>query len=455
MRHLAPAVAIGTGAGGIALIEGPMTVLVVGTALTLALFVVAGLRSLSVAAWGAAAFTAPLSGLRVSSLALSDVALIVAVGLTLASLVARRRPDAAAFPAGPLVGLGAMALGGVVATLHASDPSASLAGVTTFVLGSAGPVVAMALWSPTRPQLRWFTSLWLAGAATSAVWAIRVGPAVFGRRAGLTTHPNHLGIVCVLATGLALGMLVTGARRTRVLALVALPPLLAALVLSGSRAAVVGCVAVVVAMAWLCRRLRLALRALAVVVASGVTVLGGLVEVPEQSGLGRLAGGRSSFESDTARAENLARSLERLGRHPFTGEGFEFAEEAHNIYLQVAVAAGPLGAIGLVLVARGVLRASRLGAWPLRRPVGGDRALLAGLGAGYTGYLVAGAFQNLLRDRYLWLYVAAALSLSSRLVDEEWRGPVALADRGHVDVLDGPGASTPTPRHSSGIRPAR
>lgn len=75
--------------------------LVVGTALTLALFVVVGLRSLSVAAWGAAAFTAPLSGLRVSSLALSDVALIVAVSLTLLSLVARRRPDAAAFPAGP------------------------------------------------------------------------------------------------------------------------------------------------------------------------------------------------------------------------------------------------------------------------------------------------------------------------------------------------------------------
>lgn len=454
-RHLAPAVAIGAGAGGIAVIDGPMTVLVVATALTLALFVVVGLRSLSVAAWGAAAFTAPLSGIRVSALALSDVAVIIAVGLTLASLVARRRPDATAIPAGPLAGLGAIALGGVVATIHASDPSTGLAGVTTFVLGSAGPVVAMALWSPTRPQLRWFTSLWLAGAVTSALWAILVGPAVFGRRAGLTTHPNHLGIVCVLATGLALGMLVTRARQARAPALVALPPLLAALVLSGSRAAVVGVVAVVVAMAWLCRRFRLALRALAVVVAFGVIVLGGLVEVPEQSGLGRLAGGRSSSESDTARAENLARSLERLERHPFTGEGFEFAEEAHNIYLQVAVAAGPLGVIGLVLVAGGVLRAIRLGAWSLRRPVRGDRALLAGLGAGYTGYLVAGTFQNLLRDRYLWLYVAAALSLSSRLVDDARREPAALADRGHVDGPDLPGASTPTPRHSSGIRPAR
>ena len=402
-RRLAPAAVIGAGAGGLGAVEGRAPVLAVLAALAAASFVLAGVRRLSVAAWGTAAFTAPLSGVRVSALALGDVALIAAVALSALSSVTGRRPGWT---------------GGVVGTFFAARPATSLGGVATFVLGSAGPVAALALWAPSRRQLRCFAWLWLAGAVASALWAILLGPAAFGRRAGLATHPNHLGIICMLGTGLALGLVVSGARPARRLAVAALPVLLLALALSGSRAAVVGCASAVLAMTWLCRRLHLALRALVVACAFGATVLAGVVDVPEQSGLGRLAGGRSAAESDTARAEHLARSLERFRQHPLTGEGFEFAEEAHNIYLQVAVAAGPMGVLGLLLVARGVLGATRRGASAGPWPIGGDRALVAGLGAGYAGYLVVGAFQNLLWDRYLWLYVACALALAARLEDE-------------------------------------
>jgi len=417
-RRLAPAAVIGAGAGGLGAVEGRAPVLAVLAAQAAASFVLAGVRRLSVAAWGTAAFTAPLSGVRVSALALGDVALIAAVALSALSSVTGRRPGGPPVQPGVVAGLAAIAAGGVVGTFFAARPATSLGGVATFVLGSAGPVAALALWAPSRRQLRCFAWLWLAGAVASALWAILLGPAAFGRRAGLATHPNHLGIICMLGTGLALGLVVSGARPARRLAVAALPVLLLALALSGSRAAVVGCASAVLAMTWLCRRLHLALRALVVACAFGATVLAGVVDVPEQSGLGRLAGGRSAAESDTARAEHLARSLERFRQHPLTGEGFEFAEEAHNIYLQVAVAAGPMGVLGLLLVARGVLGATRRGASAGPWPIGGDRALVAGLGAGYAGYLVVGAFQNLLWDRYLWLYVACALALAARLEDE-------------------------------------
>jgi hypothetical protein len=44
--------------------------------------------------------------------------------------------------------------------------------------------------------------------------------------------------------------------------------------------------------------------------------------------------------------------------------------------------------------------------------------LLAGLTAGYIGYLVAGAFQNSLSDRTVWVFVAGMLALSQLLREQ-------------------------------------
>ena len=458
-RQLAGAVAVGAVAGGLVIIDARV-ILVVGAAVgaMLALrgsFVLRG-RGVAGVAWACAAFTAAFNGVRLSSfMALSDGFLLAAVAAMLLALVVRERSSPAGFDKGVLAGLAMIAAGGLVGTLFAVRPETSLVEMAKFVISAGGSVLAFRLWSPGAPLVRWFCSLWLTGAVVSALWALTFSTTIVGRPSGLSTHPNHLGIVCLLATAVALGLALGGRPAARRLSMVALPPLVLALVASGSRAALLGFFVMVPAVAVLAYRVQLALRAAAAAAVVAVAVLAGIVHIPADTGLGRLFGDRSTPGSDQSRLEHFGRSIDRFERHPLTGEGFEFAQEAHNIYLQVLVAAGPLGLIGFAVVAGSVLRAGSSGARSSRQLVTGDHALLAGLVGGYVGYLVAGLFQNILWDRYLWLYVAAILSLAASLraapsgqvsppagTDSRSRPPDRPPDASRVD---GRGASRPIP----------
>jgi len=362
--------------------------------------------------WAATAFTAPMNGLRLSKyMSLGDVLLVVAVAAT---LVARGpAPDGiAARPYGPvLAGLAAIALGGLVGSLVAGPYGPDIPGVARFVFTTAGSIAALILWAPSGRRLRWFCATWVAGAVVSALWAITFSTTVASRPLGLASHPNNLGLTCLLAAGPALGLVLAPSRVRRRGALVAVGILLLGLAASGSRAAVIGACVMVPTVAALSSNLRLALRATIAAVLLSLAVVVGVVHPSTDTGLGRVMGDRSTIESDAGRMEHLARSVDRVRSNPLTGEGFTRAGDAHNIYLQVLVAAGPLGLIGLVVAAGSILTAG-LGRLRLRLP-GDDRALLAGLTAGYAGYLVASGFQNNLSQRYLWLYVAALVSLAA------------------------------------------
>lgn len=420
-RQLGVALALGGIAGGLVILD--IRAVLVVAAVLVALLLGRGLRafgSRGVAglAWAGAAFTAPFNGVRVSSLvAVSDVFLVLAVVAMLPPMVVRgREPLRSSSHEGVLVGIALITVGGMLGTLVASQPLASLAGIAKFALAAAGSVLAVRLWAPSAREVRWFCSLWLGGAVVSSLWALTFGPRVVGRPLGLSTHPNHLGIVCLLAAGIALGLILGGRAPARGLSMVSLPLLVVVLVASGSRAALLGFFVMAPTVAVLSSRLQLAVRAGVLAGVFGLALLTGAVDVPANSGLGRLFGDGSTPASDVSRIDHLSASVDRFERHPLTGEGFEFAQAAHNIYLQVLVAAGPLGLIGLVVVAGSVLRVSwagvRAGSWR----VSGDHALLAGLAGGYVGYLVAGLFQNILWDRYLWLYVAATLTLGASLL---------------------------------------
>jgi hypothetical protein len=420
-RQLGAALALGAIAGGLVVLD-IRAVLVVAAALG-GLLLGRGLwafgsRGVAGLAWAGAAFTAPFNGVRVSSLvAVSDVFLVLAVVAMLPPMVVRgREPLRSSSHEGVLVGIALIAVGGTLGTLFATQPVASLAGIAKFVLAAAGSVLAVRLWAPGTREVRWFCSLWLGGAVVSSLWALTLGPELVGRPLGLSTHPNHLGIVCLLATGIALGFILSGRPLARGLSMASFPLLVVVLVASGSRAALLGFFVMVPAVAVLSYRLQLAVRAGVVAAVFGLAVLAGAVDLPASSGLGRLFGDGSTPASDVSRIEGLSTSIDRFERHPLTGEGFEFAQEAHNIYLQVLAAAGPLGLIGLVVVAGSVVRASSAGVRAASGRVSGDHALLAGLAGGYVGYLVAGLFQNILWDRYLWLYIAAILALGASLL---------------------------------------
>lgn len=419
-RQLGAALALGATAGALIIVDA--RAILVAAAVLGALLLGCGLWALGSqrvagVAWAGAAFTAPFNGVRVSRLvAVSDVFLVIAVVAMLPPMVLRgRAPVQPSSHAGVLVGVGVIALGGTLGTLFAAQPVASLAGIAKFVLAASGSILAVWLWAPSAQEVRRFCSLWLGGAVLSSLWALTLSPAPLGRPFGLSNHPNHLSLVCLLAAAIALGFILSGRPLARGLSMVSFPLLVVVLVLSGSRAALLGFFVMVPAVAVLSYRLQLAVRAGVVAAVFAVAVLAGVVNVPAQSGLGRLLGDGSTPASDVSRIDHLSSSIDRFQRHPLTGEGFEFAQEAHNIYLQVLVAAGPLGLIGLVLVAGSVLRAGKAGVRASSGRVTGDHALLAGLAGGYVGYLAAGLFQNILWDRYLWLYVAAILALAASL----------------------------------------
>lgn len=368
--------------------------------------------------WAAAMVSAPLNGLRIGSFTLCDLLLAVAILGTVASRAfGRRRLDVSGY-GGVLAGLALITCGGLLAAGLTPATGASLLGTFTFVFTTAGLVAALALWAPSRSQVRWFCALWLAGAVASSLWALLGTAAVAGRRFGLASHPNSLGLVCVLGTGLALGFALSarGKGLPRYFAGASWLTLMGALFSSGSRAALLGVVSALPGLAvFSSRRGLVLLTTITTTAAVGAAVLVGVLHTPSQGHLGRFLGDPSTAESDALRVGQLARSLDRVAEHPVTGAGFEYAGEAHSIYLQVLVAAGPLGVIGLVVASWSVLVAARRGMGSQCETMSGDRGLLAGLAGGYVGYLVAAVFQNSLSARYVWLYVAVTLALAREL----------------------------------------
>lgn len=368
------------------------------------------------AAWTGAAFTAPMNAVRLSSsVALCDVFLVIAVVAMIPSIALSHRASLRGPDVQVIVGLALITLGGLLGAIFSARPDVSLIDTAKFVLAAGGSVVAVRLSNPDRRAVHWFCACWLAGAVVSALWALTFSARILGRPVGLATHPNHLAIVCLLAIAMCLGFALGERPLARWLCIAAAVPLTVALIESGSRAALVGFLVMVPVVAGLSRRVQLAVRAAAIAAVMGVAVLAGVVHFSADTGVGRLLGGASTPGSNASRIEHLQASLARFERHPLTGEGFEFAQEAHNVYLQTLVAAGPLGLIGFALAARSVLKVGSRRGLAVRGRATGDRALLAGLTGGYVGYLVAGLFQNILWDRYLWLYVGAILSVAANL----------------------------------------
>lgn len=366
-------------------------------------------RRLAPVLWAGVAFTAPLQGVRAAPiLALSDILLVAALVAILPDvLIGWRR----LMPAGVTLAFGLLITAGLIGTFFAQDVGASLANLVKIVLASAGSVVAMALWDPGPARLHRFAWLWFGGACTSAAWAAVTPRTFVGRSVGLTTHPNHFGLVCVLGVGLGLGLALSSSGRARLAAVSGVVLLTAGIGLSGSRSALLGLAFTIGLAAILTRRLRLLVATGAAIAIASMAVIVGMIHVPETHALSRLGGGGGSAGSDAERAQALTGAWSSIGRHPFTGEGFQFAQAAHSIYLQVLVVGGPLALLSFLwvswLIMRTGLRAAQAGRDER------NASIAAGLVSGYAGYLASGTFENILWDRYLWTYIGLLLVVAA------------------------------------------
>lgn len=380
-------------------------------------------RRMVVLLWGAVALTAPFNGVRLSLLvALSDAFLLAALVASVPDMRrASQRPIVS--PMLPLA-FGLLIVAGLAGTFNAADAGASLVNMAKIVLAAGGSVAAIALWDPGAHRLRQFAWLWFTGAAVSATIGLVTPRPVVGRALGLTTHPNHFGLVCLLAVGLGIGLAFSSKGWARLLAMAGTGLLIIGVGVSGSRSALLGLAVTIGVAALLTRRFRLLVAAGVTGLLAGMALVAGLVHVPDAHALSRLGGGGGSGESDLARQQTLAIALDTIDRHPFTGEGFQFAQAAHSIYVQALVVGGPVALAAFLWVCwtigRAGVRGSRAGDGR------GNSLVAAGLTAGFAGYLAAGAFDNILWDRYLWTYLGLLVVLSGTLRLEA-RSPVGHA----------------------------
>jgi O-antigen ligase len=360
----------------------------------------------------AVAFSAPLNGLRYHSVTLIDVLLVVA-GVAVGFDVLSGRPAVAAPPRPFTVGAALIVAGGLLGTLVAPNPAASMTNLTRFTLSCVGPVLLVFAWRPDPEALRRFTWLWIAGATTSAAFALVSAGDAAGRPKGLATHPNQLAVISSLAAALAFAAAISERRGRRWVAVAAYAVVSLAVLRSGSRAGLIALVVAVLVVLGRTRRTRRDVRHLAGAMAGllfvAVALLStGSLSVGRHDAVRRFLGDRTAVLSDEGHVALLVAGLHTAAAHPLTGAGFQDALRSHNIYVEVAASGGVAALAGLLLVMATIIRAG----------IGAERRdgewLTTGFVAGFAGYLVAGLFQNILWDRYLWLYAAMLLWVQAR-----------------------------------------
>lgn len=365
-----------------------------------------GVSSLLFVTMAGAALTAPMNGLKFGGLAtLSDVLFFTAAFLlTLSRLSA---------PSGTYIGrfqpvlmpAAVIVLGGLVGTFFTAEATTSLVELTKFALSTIGLFLLVAVWAADHRQLRVLAWMFTAGSSLSVLAGLTLLRDAFGRAQGFTLHPNHLGLVSLMASGAALGLALTSGGGRRKVALACGLVLVVGVVMSGSRAALAGGGAFFLTYLLATRNwsvLRWA--ALAAVACTALLSLGIVKVTADNNAVGRFLGkDTTSAESDSIRASLRARTLERIDAHPITGDGFARARSSHNLYLQLWASAGLLGLLGFLGIVLVVIRIA------VSRPRP-DPLVMAML-TSYIGYLFAAYASTVYWDRFVWVHLALTLGL--------------------------------------------
>jgi O-antigen/teichoic acid export membrane protein len=265
------------------------------------------------------------------------------------------------------------------------------------------------------------------------------GEVALDRVAGLTTQPNHLGFVTVMALPVIISRLLTD-RSNVARGYYAAVGVLAALALlsSGSRGGLLGGVFVIFATPLFQPRVReraiVTFSAAAIVVLIlGVFVLKGatFVTLQRSAGSATVQAAAGVNRSDSLRNQAYSQAYDQFSDHPINGVGFAHARAAQSLYLELLASGGVVAFLAFLSFLLGStasgLRLSR---------TRGDPKLpgLAGATASSMGaWIIMGIAENQLYDRYLlvpcgFLLAVRLLLTATQRVDalEDTRVPVPM-----------------------------
>jgi O-antigen ligase len=378
----------------------------------------------------------PWDGIRLGAGSLVNAFLVLAFLATLVVLLVQRRPV-------PLPGWMLLAGGGLLvsALLTIAFPAAlrlkqasltellQSAGVP-YLLGQRSDLSNLVKWeiawivmplilvinANSRERCRLLLDVFALAAAISAVVALldvagfhllASRPIVANRSSGLTIHPNYLAFESALAVPVTLLWIARGDRWT-IGGLIASGALLGGVYSSGSRAAAVGAVlAVAITVVFVPRLRRLSGLALPFVGIAVVALLAFTNAGTQILHKVRLdSGDPTTLASNTTRSEAAHTALAQFRDRPLEGVGFQVIEDAHNIYLQLLAAGGLITFLSFVVYLGGLG-----GAYVRARngPLGDEATVIM---ASLVVWLVGGAFDNQLIDKFLYVMPGLLLAMA-------------------------------------------
>ena len=371
------------------------------------------------------------NGVRVTSgLSVADVPLAASAVTAALALSLSPRPIAA--PRWLGVAAAGIFTAGVLSALTSDDVVENFIPTLRFTVALAlMPLVIGALTRSSRNR-QLVVAAWLASAGLNALvgltdfFGLTAVSATFlevnssGRVNAFTAHPNHLGIVCAMTVPVALwGTLQRRASSLpfgRVAWFAALALLVGGIFVSGSRAAVIGGLAGCAFVFLLgIRRGRAAvgLTAFFAVALLVISLLSSSVDQTESASVfERLGGNTSAQTSDAGRFDAFDEAIEGFANSPIYGEGYQFARQAHDIYLQLLQSGGVLALVAFGFFIVGSLSLGRRLRVSTRLPVA-DRELAGAAMASLIAWFVVGIAQPTLYDRYLYVPAGILLGLAA------------------------------------------
>jgi O-antigen ligase len=298
-----------------------------------------------------------------------------------------------------------LVLGGLIGGAIGSPENLGLSTAIRFAI-SLGAVLLLAT-VLIVDRRRWYLVVrcYALGAVISALAALLTDTSAGfrGRATGLANHPNHFGLTMMLGMFCAMGLTTRSSRLDRYFGLLALIPLSAGLLASGSRAAL--------ASALLGLAFLLALqgaRAVRLTVALAVPGVPLVLWVMSHTSAGTSALSRlvspTKYEGEASqdRLGHYTEAWKIIRSNPITGVGFSRGLVFHDLPLQLLVTAGLLGLAAIGLLAAHLGRV--IGAGAGRSADSRCRVMAGGIVATAAFLLVS---PNLY-DRFLLIFFAIA-----------------------------------------------